>query len=102
MKRSHFNKLCKKLEEWEIIEQSLGMIRLTRKFNKLIIKNFKEGESDKSIVLEGELDKSIVLEGELDKSVILSVLEVMGSVEQNELSDYCCVINYMLPSTLEL
>ena len=92
MKRSHFNKLCKKLEEWEIIEQSLGMIRLTRKFNKLIIKNFKEGESDKSIVLEGELDKS----------VILSVLEVMGSVEQNELSDYCCVINYMLPSTLEL
>ena len=39
MKLSHFNKLCKKLEEWEIIEQSLGMIRLTRKFKKLMIKN---------------------------------------------------------------
>ena len=88
MKRSHFNKLCKKLEECEIIEQSLGMTRLTRKFNKLIIKNFKEGESDKSIVL--------------DKSVILSVLEVMGTVEHNELADYCCIINSMLSSSLEL
>jgi len=91
MKRSHFNKLCKKLEEWEIIEQSLGMTRLTTKFKKLMIKNFKEGESDKSIVLEGELNKS----------VILSVLEVMGSVEHNELADYCCIINYILPSSLK-
>ena len=56
------------------------MIRLTTKFKKLIIKNLEE-------------DK-------LDESIILSVLEVMGTVEHNELADYCCIIHGIKPNAL--
>lgn len=80
MKRAHFDKLCKKLEQWEITEESLGMIRLTTKFRKLMIKNLEE-------------DK-------VNESIILSVLEVIGTVEHNELADYCCIIKGSLPNAL--
>ena len=37
MKRAHFDKLCKELEGFEIIEESLGMLRVTGKFRNLLV-----------------------------------------------------------------
>jgi len=80
MKRAHFDKLCKELERLEITEESLGMIRLTTKFRKLMIKNLDEDD--------------------VTKSIILSVLEVMGTAEHNQLAEYCCIIKGALPNAL--
>tara|TARA_R100001086_G_scaffold40159_1_gene17699 strand:- start:235 stop:492 length:258 start_codon:yes stop_codon:yes gene_type:complete len=80
MKKAYFDKLCKELEEWEIIEQSLGMIRLTTKFRKLIVKNFIESKTDKDA-----------------EPIVLSVLDVIGTVEQERLCDYYCIIKGTLP-----
>jgi len=80
MKKAYFDKLCKELEQWEIIEQSLGMIRLTTKFKKLIVKNFIESKTDKDA-----------------EPIVLSVLDVIGTVEQELLCDYYCIIKGTLP-----
>ena len=87
MKRAHFDKLCKELEQWEIIEESLGMMRLTTKFRKLLVKNFNESNT----VDEDE---------DVQESIILSVLDVIGTVERNQLADYCCIIKGTLPNAL--
>ena len=42
MKRKHFDKLCKELERFEIIEESLGMLRVTGKFRNLLVKNIPQ------------------------------------------------------------
>jgi len=84
MKKAYFDKLCKELEQWEIIEQSLGMIRLTTKFRKLLVKNFNESKTDE--------DEPTVL----DEPIVLSVLDVIGTVEQEQLCDYYCIIKGML------
>jgi len=83
MKKAHFVKLCKELEQWEIIEQSLGMIRLTTKFRKLLVKNFNESKTDEDT-----------------EPIVLSVLDVIGTVEQEQLCDYCCIIKGTLPYAL--
>jgi len=82
MKQAYFDKLCKELEQWEIIEQSLGMIRLTTKFRKLLVKNFNESKTDE------------------DEPIILSVLDVIGTVEQEQLCDYYCIIKGTLPHAM--
>jgi len=85
MKRAHFDKLCKELEQWEITEESLGMIRLTTKFRKLLVKNFNESKT---------------VEEDVHESIILSVLDVIGTVEHNQLADYCCIIKGTMPYAL--
>ena len=78
MKRAHFDKLCKELEGLEIIEGSLGMIRVTGKFRNLLVKNIPKQAPP-------EIDM-------LNETIILSILEVCETVEYNQLADYCCVI----------
>ena len=82
MKRKHFDKwfygVCKELERLEIIEESLGMIRVTGKFRNLLVKNIPKQAPP-------EIDM-------LYETIILSVLEVCETVEYNQLADYCCII----------
>ena len=78
MKRKRFDKLCEELEGLEVIEESLGMIRITKKFRNLLIKNIPDsywGKNDR-----------------LNETIILSILEVCEPLEYNHLADYCCVI----------
>jgi len=98
MKKAHFVKLCKELEQWEIIEQSLGMIRLTTKFRKLLVKNFNESKTDEDIevVKLGKYHATVNSFG----PIVLSVLDVIGTVEQNQLADYCCIIKGTLPNEM--
>ena len=93
MKRRHFDKLCKELEQWEIIEESLGMLRLTGKFRNLLVKNFP---------ISGVLPyKFTFTETNLDESIILSILDITGSAEKNQLADYCCIIKGTLPCAVK-
>ena len=78
MKRKHFDKLCKELEGFEIIEESLGMLRVTGKFRNLLVKNIPDGYWGK--------------DDRLNETIILSILEVCEPLEYNHLADYCCVI----------
>ena len=86
MKRKHFDKLCKELERLEIIEESLGMIRVTGKFRNLLVKNIPKQAPP-------EIDM-------LNETIILSVLEVCETVEYNQLADYCCILYGMKPNAL--
>ena len=78
MKRKHFDKLCKELERFEIIEESLGMLRVTGKFRNLLVKNIPKQAPP-------EIDM-------LNETIILSILEVCEPLEYNHLADYCCII----------
>jgi hypothetical protein len=78
MKRKHFDKLCKELERLEIIEESLGIIRVTGKFRNLLVNNIP-------VMVQPKIDL-------LNETIILSVLDVCKSVEYNLLADYCCII----------
>ena len=78
MIRKHFDKLCKELEGFGIIEESLGMLRVTGKFRNLLVKNIpKQAPAEIDI---------------LNETIILSVLELCDTVEYNQLADYCCII----------
>ena len=79
MKRNHFDKLCKELEGFEIIEESLGMLRVTGKFRNLLVENIPKHNKWR----ENDM---------LNETIILSILEVCESVEYNQLADYCCII----------
>ena len=85
MKPEHYEKLLKELKQLEIIEESLGMIRLTAKFRELLVKNFNN-------------DKPV--DDNIHESIILSVLDVIGTAEHNQLSDYCCIVKGTLPNAL--
>ena len=78
MKRKHFDKLCKELEGFEIIEESLGMLRVTGKFRNLLVKNIPKQKWRENDML--------------NETIILSILEVCETVEYNQLADYCCII----------
>ena len=78
MKRKHFDKLCKELEGFEIIEESLGMLRVTGKFRNLLVKNIPKQKWRENDML--------------NETIILSILEVCEPLEYNHLADYCCVI----------
>ena len=86
MKRKRFDKLCEELEGLEVIEESLGMIRITKKFRNLLVKNIPEGYCPLTLsIREGKDDR-------LNETIILSILEVCEPLEYNHLADYCCVI----------
>jgi len=78
MKRAYYEKLLKELKQLEIIEESLGMVRLTAKFRELLVKN---SDNDKPV------------DDNIHESIILSVLDVIGTAEHNQLADYCCIVN---------
>ena len=87
MKRTHFDKLCKELEQWEIIEESLGMLRLTGKFRKLLVKNISKQPNPE-------------MHDILNETIVLSVLDITGTAEYNQLADYCCIIKGTMPEEL--
>jgi len=80
MKRAYCEKLLKELKQLEILEESLGMIRITTNFKKLLVKNSDE-------------DRPV--DDNIHESIILSLLDVTGTLSHDKLADYCCLIYAM-------
>ena len=94
MKRKRFDKLCEELEGLEVIEESLGMIRITGKFRNLLVKNIPDTglNYNPSTGLLSAVGQKWHENDKLNETIILSILEVCDTLEYNHLADYCCVI----------